>query len=121
MKIENFPVEPLGEWIATELFDVGQKFTPGGLIMPDDNMKSSGIRPRWAKIIAISEKTAKELDLGLGRFILLEHLGWVKGMDLDMDDGTVQKTHWTTQEKIVLIADEGVERYQLPRTESEIK
>lgn len=113
--MENFPITPVGEWIATKIIDKGSKISAGGIIVLDDNMKQSGIRPRWAKVLAVGPDVDPRDNINVGDFLLLEHLGWVRGMEIEVD-GTEQTVHWTIPEKIVLIGDD-LDETNLPTVE----
>jgi co-chaperonin GroES (HSP10) len=115
--MNNFPVEPVSNWIAVDLIDTGAKVLQSGIIIQDDDMKKHGIRPRWAKVIAVGPDVHKEGDINPGNFLLLEHLGWTRAIDVDMD-GEDTKVYWTIPEKVVLISDETDEK-KLPLVTAE--
>jgi len=46
-----------------------------GIFIPDDNGKSEGIRPRWAKVYSIGENVT---DIEVGQWILIEHGRWTR-------------------------------------------
>ena len=60
--------------------DMGQQVTKGGIIIPDDDMKDRGIKPRWAQVYRIGEG----IDwLKEGDYVLMEHGRWSPGFELD--------------------------------------
>jgi len=51
--------------------------TINGIIIPDDNGKSEGIRPRWAQVYSIGSDIK---DIMVGQWILVEHSRWTRAM-----------------------------------------
>lgn len=47
----------------------------GGIIIPDDNGKSEGIRPRWGRIHSVGEDIT---DVVPGQWILIENGRWTR-------------------------------------------
>lgn len=109
----DFPIEPTQDWIATHISDKGAQITAGGIIQLDDNMKSAGIRPRWAKVLAVGPEVREQDNIEIGDYILLEHLGWVRGMEIDIA-GKSTTVHWTNPSKILLVGD-GLTEDTLPQ------
>jgi hypothetical protein len=69
-------------------FDV--RITQTGLILPNDNGKSSGIRPRWGKVYAIGPD---QRDVRVGEWICVAHGRWTRGLDIEDETGkrTIRK------------------------------
>lgn len=84
IKIDNF--RPLkGKVFVTDL-EAGVRLTTSGIIIPDDDMRNSGIRNRWARVWAIGPEV---YDVIVGDWILLEHGRWTNGIDLEIPSGEV--------------------------------
>ena len=64
----------------------GAQLTTGGIIIPDDDGKPSGIRPRWAEVYAVGSDVD---DLKPGEWILVSHGRWTRGIDIMTTDGKV--------------------------------
>jgi NOL1/NOP2/fmu family ribosome biogenesis protein len=81
-------------------FDV--RITQTGLILPNDNGKSSGIRPRWAKVYAIGPD---QQDVRVGEWICVAHGRWTRGLDIEDETGkhTIRKID---PKDILMSADE---------------
>jgi hypothetical protein len=59
-----------------------ERISKGGIIMLDDDKKSSGIRPRWAKIYGLGpEQTDPQLEIG--KYILISHGRWTRGITVE--------------------------------------
>mgnify|MGYP003339292361 CR=1 FL=1 len=81
-----------------------ERITHGGIVLPNDDMKSSGIRPRWGKVYAIGPE---QMDISVGQYILISHGRWTRGIKID--DGTGEKTIRKVDNKdILLVSDKPV-------------
>lgn len=56
-----------------------------GIIIPDDNMKDRGIKPRWCKVFAIGPKV---YDIEVGMWILVDHGRWTRGFEAEISGET---------------------------------
>jgi len=75
-----------------------------GIIIPDDNGKSEGIRPRWGKVYSIGEGVQ---DTTPGQWILIENGRWTRMLTVKEDDGTEIQL-WAVEwpESVLLVSDE---------------
>ena len=81
-----------------------ERITHGGIVLPNDDMKSSGIRPRWGKVYAIGPE---QKDIQVGQYILIAHGRWTRGIKIDDGDGekVIRKVD---NKDMLLISDEPV-------------
>ena len=79
-----------------------ERFTSGGIILPGDDTKSAGIRPRWAMVIAIGPK---QKDVKVGDYILVAHGRWTRGVRVEMGgkDAVIRRID---PNDILLVSDE---------------
>lgn len=68
---------------VTEL-ESGSRTTKAGIILLDDNMKNTGIRPRWGQVI-LKGRNVDEVEIG--EWLLIDHGRWTFGIDVEHDDG----------------------------------
>lgn len=62
-----------------------------GIIIPDDDKKDTGIRPRWCKVYAVGE----EVDtIEPGDWLLVEHGRWSREMRIKNDQGN-EDSFWS--------------------------
>lgn len=113
----QFPAKLINEWIAVVIPDKGLRLK-NGIILPNDDMKDSGIRPRIAKVEAVSDGAA-EKGFEVGQFLLLEHLGWTRPLNIDYIEGDEHKVYFTVPEKVVC-ALEDIDENNIPVIGSEI-
>ena len=76
-------IKPLRNKVLVTDIESGDKITTGGIIIPDDDGKERGIRPRWAKVYAVGDNIK---DLTPGQWVLISHGRWTRGVDIH-DDG----------------------------------
>ena len=73
-------IRPLKDKILVRSIEKGQQITKGGIIIPDDDAKDRGIRPRWAQVY----KFGKKVDfLTEGEWVLVEHGRWSPAVTLN--------------------------------------
>ena len=51
-------IKPLRNKVIVRDIEKGQQVTRGGIILPDDDGKDWGIRPRWAKVYKVGSEKA---------------------------------------------------------------
>lgn len=80
-------------------FDV--RLSNGGLILLNDNGKSTGIRPRWGRVYAVGPD---QHDVRVGQWICVAHGRWTRGLDIEDESGkrTIRKID---PKDILLISD----------------
>ena len=94
----------LHEDIVVSDMKFDQRITQGGIILLDDDKKSDGIRPRWAKIYGLGPDV-KDTELQIGKYILISHGRWTRGITIETPLGkeTLRKVD---SNDILLISDE---------------
>jgi co-chaperonin GroES (HSP10) len=82
-----------------------ERISNGGIIIPNDDMKSSGIRPRWGRVYAIGPE---QTDIKVGQYVLVTHGRWTRGVDIEDDNGdhTIRKVDTND---ILMVSDEPVQ------------
>ena len=68
--------------VADMEFDT--RITQAGLILPNDNGTTLGIRPRWGRVYAVGNE---QQDVTVGQWILIEHGRWTRGIKIEDDEG----------------------------------
>lgn len=100
-------INPLADHILVHNMEQGDKLTKGGILIPDDNGKDRGIRPRWAQVY----KVGSNVDyVEPGQWVLMEHGRWTFGikMELQQEGGEVEE-HYVQRidtDAILLVTDE---------------
>jgi hypothetical protein len=95
-------IKALHDKVLVVNIENGGKITSGGIIIPDDNGKERGIRPRWAEIYAVGSDIT---DLTPGQWILISHGRWSRGVDFVTDAGKITLRQVDYPEAVLLVSD----------------
>jgi co-chaperonin GroES (HSP10) len=103
-KISRAGFRPIGAHIIVSDMSFDVRITSGGILLPNDDMKSAGIRPRWAKIYAIGKDNTDD-QFEIDKWILISHGRWTRGIDIVDEDGekTIRRVD---PNDVLLISDE---------------
>jgi co-chaperonin GroES (HSP10) len=74
----------LHDSVIVEEMNFSGRQLSSGILLPSDNGKSSGIRPRWGKVYAVGPKNT---DVHAGQWICVAHGRWTRGIDIEDSDG----------------------------------
>jgi co-chaperonin GroES (HSP10) len=77
----------LHDAVVVSDMEFDQRQLSSGIILPSDNGKSSGIRPRWGRVYAVGPE---QHDVHVGQWICVAHGRWTRGVEIEDDEG--QKT-----------------------------
>ena len=96
----------IGKHIIVTDMKFDERISYGGIIIPNDDMKNHGIRPRWAKVYALGPDFEDD-EIKIGKWICISHGRWTRGIDVEDEEG--KKTLRRVDENdILLISDEPV-------------
>jgi len=79
-----------------------ERFSQGGIMLPGDDRTSSGIRPRWAEVIAVGPE---QNDIKVGEWVLVAHGRWTRGVKFDVN-GEEMIVQMIDNNDILLVSDE---------------
>jgi co-chaperonin GroES (HSP10) len=99
-KITSF--QPLKDSIIVADMVFDERISHGGIVLMNDDMKSAGIRPRWAKVYAVGPE---QVDVKVGQYVLISHGRWTRGVKIEDSEGekTIRKVD---NNDILLVSDE---------------
>ena len=101
-QIPRDKIKALHDKVLVADMEFDTRITQTGLILPNDNGTTLGIRPRWGRVYAVGDE---QQDVKVGDWILVAHGRWTRG--LDIEDGEVKRTIRKIDPKDILIsADE---------------
>jgi co-chaperonin GroES (HSP10) len=86
--------------VSDMIFDT--RITTSGIIIPNDNGKSTGIRPRWGRVYAVG---VEQQDVTVGQWVCIEHGRWTRGIDIEDESGKVTLRRVDPKD-IMMISDE---------------
>ena len=101
-KVEK--VIPLKDNVIVYDMVFDERITHGGIVLLDDNMKSSGIRPRWAQVYAVGPE---QKEIKVGQYILVSHGRWTRGIKI-LDNEGEKVIRKVDNNDILLVSDEPV-------------
>ena len=101
-QLERRQLRPLKDSVIVSdmVFDV--RISTGGIIIPNDNGKSTGIRPRWGQVYAVGPD---QQDVMPGQWVCVEHGRWTRGIDVEDESGKVTLRRVDPKD-IMMISDE---------------
>jgi len=110
-KFNKDQFKPLGEHVIVTDMPFSERITHNGIIIPNDDKKSEGIRPRWAKVYALGP-AFKSDEIQIGSWILVSHGRWTRGIDVEDETGKKTLRRVDTND-ILLVSDEPIEDYYI--------
>ena len=79
-------IHPLNDSVIVTDMTFDERFTTGGIVLLNDNGKSTGIRPRWGRVYAVGPD---QQDIRVGDWICVEHGRWTRGLDIEDETGKI--------------------------------
>lgn len=72
-----------GDTVVVIDMEFGERRLSSGIILLNDDGKSSGIRPRWCRVFAVGPDNSE--DIQVGDYILVSHGRWTRGVDVEIN------------------------------------
>lgn len=95
-------IKALHDNILVKDMHFGERFTSNGILLPDDDKTSTGIRPRWAEVYAIGDK---QTDVKVGQYVLVSHGRWTRGIKIEVNGEEITLRRIDNND-ILLLSDE---------------
>ena len=95
-------LRPVKDAVIVADMEFDGRTTSTGIILPSDNGKSAGVRPRWAKVYRIGPE---QQDVKVDQYILVAHGRWTRGLEIEDDQG-VKTIRKIDPKDILISADE---------------
>jgi co-chaperonin GroES (HSP10) len=83
--ITDRTLRALHDHVLVEDMNFSGRQLTSGIILPADNGKSSGIRPRWGRVYAVG---SQHRDVKVGQWICVAHGRWTRGVEIKDQDQT---------------------------------
>jgi hypothetical protein len=87
--------------LVTEMAFNERKLSSGIVLLNDDG-KTSGIRPRWAQVYAVGPE---QTEIQVGQWIFVEHGRWSRGIEVEVDDEQLTLRR-VDPKSIIFVSDE---------------
>jgi co-chaperonin GroES (HSP10) len=95
-------VRPIRDHVlVTDLQEEGIQLK-SGIYIPSQDGKTSGIKPRWAKVYAIGPE---QKDVSIGEWIYVSHGRWTRGIKIE-EDGKELTLRRIDSDDILIKSDE---------------
>lgn len=96
-------LKPIKDYILVSSMNFGERKLSSGVVLLSDDKKSSGIRPRWAKVYAIGPE---QKDVVPGQWVLVEHGRWTRGVKFEYELDQFVTIRRIDAKAIMLVADD---------------
>ena len=94
---------PLQDNVFVTDMNFDEQITATGIVIPSDDGKDIGIKPRWGRVYAVGHE---QQDVKVGEWILIEHGRWTRAIKVIEDDGSERKIFRVDTNGILMSADE---------------
>jgi len=75
-------VRALHDHVLIRDMNFGARKLASGIFLLNDDGKTEGIRPRWARVYAVGPD---QKDVAIGQWVFIEHGRWSRGMEVEID------------------------------------
>ena len=86
-RFDKHQIHPLNDSVIVTDMTFDERITTGGIVLLNDNGKSTGIRPRWGQVYAVGPE---QQDVRVGQWVCVAHGRWTRG--IEVEDETGKKT-----------------------------
>lgn len=84
MNVVKGKLHPIRNNVFVSDMQFDMRVSSGGIVLPNDDGKTEGIRPRWGKVFAVGHE---QKDVRVGEWILVEHGRWTRGIKIEDENG----------------------------------
>ena len=95
-------LRPLRDNVLVKDMVFDQRITSSGIIIPNDNGTSLGIRPRWGQVYAVGPE---QVDVNTGDWVCIAHGRWTRGIEIE-ENGVKITLRRVDPKDIFLTSDE---------------
>jgi len=100
-RFDKHQIKPLNDSVIVTDMTFDERFTTGGIVLLNDNGKSTGIRPRWGQVYAVGPD---QKEVTVGQWVCVAHGRWTRG--IEVEDETGKKTLRRVDPKDLLIVSD---------------
>jgi hypothetical protein len=95
-------IRALNDHVLVADMNFGARQTSSGIHLLDDDMRTAGVRPRWACVYAVGPD---QQDITVGKWVLVAHGRWTRGVKIEDQNGEVTIRR-IDPDDVLLISDE---------------
>ena len=100
-RFDKHQIHPLKDSVIVTDMTFDERFTTSGIVLLNDNGKSTGIRPRWGQVYAVGPD---QKEVTVGQWVCVAHGRWTRG--IEVEDETGKKTLRRVDPKDLLIVSD---------------
>jgi co-chaperonin GroES (HSP10) len=78
-------IKAIHDYVLVADMPFEERRTRAGIVLMNDDGKSAGIRPRWAKVFSVGPD---QHDIKVGDWVCVSHGRWTRGVTIETQDGT---------------------------------
>jgi len=108
-RIPKEKIKALKKDVLVSDMEFDTRITQSGLILPNDNGTSLGIRPRWGRVYAVGKD---QTDVQVGQWVMVAHGRWTRGLDIEDGESTIKRTIRKIDPKDILLVSDVKDRPQ---------
>ena len=75
---------PLNDAVVVKDMQFKGRTLSSGVILPGDDGRAAGIRPRWGQVYAVGPE---QKDVKVGQWVCVAHGRWTRGLEIEDDEG----------------------------------
>lgn len=83
-QLKRDQLKPLNDVVIVSDMKFDERISTGGIVLLNDNGKSSGIRPRWGQIYAVGPD---QHEFRPGQWVCVAHGRWTRGIEIEDESG----------------------------------
>jgi co-chaperonin GroES (HSP10) len=96
-------IRPLRDKVMVTDMNFGEGKTKGGIVLTSDDGKSSGLHPRWCRVLFVGNE---QTEIKVGQWLLMMHGRWTRGMQYETPEGEEITVRMIDLEGVLLVSDE---------------
>ena len=100
--IEITSLKPLRDGIIVADMAFNERYSSGGIFIPNDDMQVQGVHPRWGRVYAVGPE---QKDITVGQWICVSHGRWTRGVKIQDANG-VHTVRRVDNNDILLVSDD---------------
>ena len=108
-RIPREKIRALKKDVLVSDMEFDTRITSSGLILPNDNGTSLGIRPRWGRVYAVGPE---QNTVQVGQWIMVAHGRWTRGIDIEDGELDHKRTIRKIDPKDILLVSDREDRPQ---------
>lgn len=105
-------IRPIRDHVLISNMEFDEVTTASGIVIPSQNGKVEGIKPRWGKVYAIGPE---QDDVKVGDWVYIEHGRWTRGITIETESGEELIIRRVDNDAILLQAEEAPNDVYIPK------